>query len=81
MKHSHYNLNDNQVVIEKLPDNNGKVVRHCISIKLSADNGFLKQRCLVCDKFLTEIKPESGTQIRIKCKGCLVINEITYNVI
>ena len=80
MNHSHIQLNDNQVVIEKLPGDKGKIVRQCIAIKLSSNNGFTKQRCLICDKFLTEIKPENGTTIRIKCKGCLVINEITYNI-
>jgi hypothetical protein len=80
VEHSHCKLNDNQVVIEKLPDNNGKIVRQCITIKLSSNNGFIKQRCLVCDKLLAEIKPENGTKIRIKCKGCLVVNEITYSM-
>jgi hypothetical protein len=80
LKHSHCKLNDDQVVIENLPDNNGKIVRQCITIKLSSNNGFIKQRCFVCDKLLAEIKPENSTKIRIKCKGCLVVNEITYSM-
>jgi hypothetical protein len=69
------------MVIEKLANNKGSIVRQSFTYKLSSNDQPIKQRCLVCDKFLLEIQPENGTKIRIKCKGCLVINEITYHII
>ena len=74
-------FNYNPVVIVRLPDKKDRIVRQSLTIKLSSIDHLIKQRCLVCDKMLLEIKPENGTKIRIKCKGCLIINEITYNVI
>jgi hypothetical protein len=73
--------NDNQVVIVKLPNNKDRIVRQTLTYKSSSNDHTIKQRCLVCDKVLLEIRPENGTKIGIKCKGCLVINEITYSII
>jgi phage FluMu protein Com len=68
------------VVIEKLAKSNERIVRQSIYCKSSSVGSFTEQRCLVCDKKLLEIRPYKDTVIRIKCKGCLVINEITYSI-
>lgn len=78
MSYSSARVDDNQVLIERLPNNKGRIVRRCITRDSIRKDNYTEQRCLVCDKFLTEIKPENGTVIRIKCRGCLVVNEITY---
>jgi hypothetical protein len=74
-------FNDNQVVIEKLPNKRDRIVRQSLTYQLSSNDHPVQQRCFVCDKLLLEIKPENGTKIRIKCKGCLVINEISYSIL
>jgi hypothetical protein len=81
MGHSQLELNDNQVVIEKLANSKERIVRQLFYCKSSSIGSFTEQRCLVCDKKLLEIRPDKDTIIRIKCKGCLVINEITYSII
>ena len=81
MGYSQFKLDDDHVVIEKLGSTRDRVVRQSFTYKSDFLNSVLKQRCLVCDKMLLEIKPENGTTIRIKCKGCLVINEITYRIV
>ena len=81
MSYPQFKINDNQVVIEKLGNTKDRIVRQSFTYKLNFLDNVLKQRCLVCDKLLLEIKPENGTKIRIKCKGCLVINEITYSIV
>jgi hypothetical protein len=80
MSYPQFKLNDNQLVIEILGNTKDRIVRQTITCKSSVVDNVIKQRCLVCDKLLLEIKPIDGTKIRIKCKGCLVINELTYNV-
>jgi hypothetical protein len=80
MSYPQFKCNDNQVVIEKLSNKKDRIVRQSFTYKLSPADDPIKQRCLVCDKMLLEIRPENGTKIRIKCKGCLVINEITYSI-
>ena len=80
MVHPQFKINNNQVVIEKLANTKDRIVRQSLTYNPSFIDYVIKQRCLVCDKLLLEILPISGTKIRIKCKGCLVINEITYTL-
>jgi hypothetical protein len=80
MSYPQFKLNDNQVVIEKLGNTKDRIVRQSLTCNLSFFDNVIKQRCLVCDKLLLEITPINGTKIRIKCRGCLVINEITYSI-
>lgn len=81
MGHTQIKLDDNHIVIEKLKNKRDRIVRQSLTYKFSEITNVIKQRCLVCDKLLLEIKPINGTKIRIKCKGCFVINEIIYRII
>jgi hypothetical protein len=72
MNYPQFKFNDNQVIIEKLPNQKGRIVRQSVTYELSFNDVHIKQSCMVCDKILLELKPQNGTKIRIKCRGVML---------